>query len=63
MFGNGRYSRIHTELLATWHNQEIPTWGANKFQGNINNNSDVRTRYIEALKQADQKRIQPLIKF
>ncbi len=61
--GNGRYSRLHTELLAMRHEQKIPTWGAHKFQGSLNNDSDVRGRYIEALKQADKKTIQPLIIF
>ena len=61
--GNGRYSRLHTELLAMRYDQEIPSWGTHKFQGSLNNDSDIRARYIEALKQADQKRIQPLIKF
>ncbi len=61
--GNGRYARIHIELLAIKYDQEIPTWGANEFEGNLDHDGDVRARYIHALKQADEKRIQPLIKF
>ena len=61
--GNGRYARLHTELLARQYDQEIPTWGAQSFHGDLNENSNIRSKYITALKSADQKDIQPLILF
>lgn len=53
--GNGRYARLHTELLAEKYNQPIPTWGANTYQD--------RAEYISALKEADNKQFNRLIKF
>ncbi len=53
--GNGRYARLHTELLAEKYNQIIPTWG-------VRTNQD-RTEYICALKEADNKKFNRLIKF
>lgn len=55
--GNGRYARMHTEFLALRYDQEIPTWGEKKFQGNLYEDSDIRNEYIAALKQADQKKL------
>jgi Fic-DOC domain mobile mystery protein B len=61
--GNGRYSRLHTELLAEKYNQKIPTWGSKKNTGTLFKNSPVRSEYIASLKSADQKNIQPLMHF
>lgn len=61
--GNGRYSRLHTELLADKYNQKIPTWGAKKSKENLFNNTTIRTEYIGSLKSADQKNYAPLIRF
>ena len=61
--GNGRYSRLHTDLLAAKYNQQIPTWGAACVNGDINQEGGIRERYIQALKQADQKKFDELIHF
>lgn len=61
--GNGRYSRLHTELLAEKYNQKIPTWGSKKSKENLFNNTHVRSEYISSLKSADQKNYVPLIQF
>ncbi|MES2802755.1 MAG: mobile mystery protein B [Bdellovibrionota bacterium] len=53
--GNGRYARLHTELLAEKYNQLIPTWGARTKKD--------RAEYISALKKADNKQFDRLIKF
>lgn len=61
--GNGRYSRLHTELLATKNNQEIPTWGERTLHGGLTQDGEARIQYIRALKEADHKNLKPLIKF
>lgn len=61
--GNGRFARIFTEALAKAHDQKIPTWGELKFSGALNDNSQVRTEYINALKRADDKKLSSLIDF
>ncbi len=61
--GNGRHSRLHTELLAEKYKQKIPTWGARKSKENLFNNTPVRSEYIASLKSADQKNYTPLIRF
>jgi Fic-DOC domain mobile mystery protein B len=61
--GNGRYSRLHTELLAEKYNQKIPTWGSKISNESLVNNTHVRSEYISSLKSADQKNYVPLIHF
>lgn len=61
--GNGRQARLHTELLALQYEQNAPTWGARKFEGELENESDARKHYIECLKLADQKKFSHLIDF
>ncbi|MFN0064453.1 MAG: mobile mystery protein B [Myxococcaceae bacterium] len=51
--GNGRHSRLMTDLLLEAHRQPAFTWGE----------SLARAHYIEALKAADERRYAPLIAF
>lgn len=63
--GNGRYSRIHTEILMKKHKKEIPTWGFKKAEDsrNLASDSELRNLYLKSLRDADQGRIKPLIQF
>ncbi len=61
--GNGRFARLHTELLAHRHHQKIPSWGAQSFKGELERESEMRKQYIECLKMADQKKLNGLIQF
>ncbi len=61
--GNGRYARFHTEALALKYEQKVPSWGENKFSGNLNKDSQLRSEYITALQQADQRNFHSLIAF
>ena len=57
--GNGRHSRLMADLLVRQLSRERFTWGSATLQ----NAGDVRTRYIEALKTADNHDIAPLLAF
>lgn len=57
--GNGRHSRLATDILLNFMDQDRFTWGA----GDITKKGEVRTRYITALKAADHHDIDPLIEF
>lgn len=57
--GNGRHSRLATDILLHYMEQERFTWGA----GGITKRGEVRTRYIKALKAADNHDIEPLMEF
>jgi Fic-DOC domain mobile mystery protein B len=57
--GNGRHSRLMADLLVMQLGRERFTWGS----ANLQNAADVRTRYIEALKTADNHGIAPLLAF
>jgi Fic-DOC domain mobile mystery protein B len=57
--GNGRHSRLMADLLVMQLGRERFTWGS----ANLQNAADVRTRYIEALKTADNHDIAPLLAF
>lgn len=61
--GNGRYARLHTELLAEKYNQPTPTWGSNTYAGGLAIDGTIRTEYISALQDADNKKFQRLISF
>lgn len=61
--GNGRYARLHTELLAQRFQQKIPSWGAQSFKGVLEKESEIRKQYIECLQMADQKKFKGLIHF
>jgi Fic-DOC domain mobile mystery protein B len=57
--GNGRHSRLMADLLVMHLGRERFTWGS----ANLQNAGGVRTRYIEALKTADNHDIAPLLAF
>jgi Fic-DOC domain mobile mystery protein B len=57
--GNGRHARLMTDLLLTKVNKERFTWG----RGNLIIQSEVRKRYINALKKADNFDYTDLINF
>ena len=54
--GNGRFSRVATELLCEQQKWDWPTWGRGS-------GGDVRKRYIECLQQADRSDYRSLIAF
>jgi len=57
--GNGRFSRTMSDLLLVRNNAERFTWG----EGDLINDSEVRKRYISALRLADQKNYDALFSF
>lgn len=57
--GNGRHSRFAADLLSTNLNIPLFSWG----HSDLYNESDVRSNYISALKEADNGNINPLLKF
>jgi Fic-DOC domain mobile mystery protein B len=57
--GNGRHSRLMADLLVMQLGRERFTWGS----ANLQNAGDVRKRYIETLKAADNHDIAPLLAF
>ena len=57
--GNGRFARTMTNLLLVYNNAELFTWG----EGDLITNSEVRKRYISALRFADEKDYGPLFGF
>ncbi len=57
--GNGRWSRLMTDVLATNLGHERFTWG----RGDLRAATDVRQSYIQALHQADAFDVAPLIAF
>ncbi|MFK7840217.1 MAG: mobile mystery protein B [Bdellovibrionales bacterium] len=57
--GNGRHSRLATDILLHFMDQERFTWGA----GDITKKGEVRTWYINALQAADNHDIEPLLEF
>ena len=57
--GNGRHSRLMADLLVMQLGRERFTWGS----ANLQNAGDVRTRYLSALKAADDHDIAPLLAF
>lgn len=61
--GNGRYARLHTELLAQKYSQAIPTWGSQRSQGLLDADGETRNNYITALQEADGRRFSGLIAF
>jgi Fic-DOC domain mobile mystery protein B len=61
--GNGRFARLHTELLALRFQQKVPTWGAQNFKGELGQESDIRKQYIRCLQMADRKNFKELTRF
>ena len=57
--GNGRCSRLIADLLMIKAGQTRFTWGSK----NLTDMSETRTRYIKALKEADNYNYDPLIEF
>lgn len=57
--GNGRHARLVTDKLLSILGEEEFTWG----QSSLNNDTDVRQRYIQALKAADAHDCAPLLAF
>ncbi|MEX2595458.1 MAG: mobile mystery protein B [Salibacteraceae bacterium] len=58
--GNGRHARIMTDVLLEKILDKKPfSWGS----GNLLNDGDVRTSYIQALRSADAHDYQPLFEF
>lgn len=62
--GNGRFSRILTDILLKKHNQTTLTWGRNTFsKDDFSSESALRTEYILSLREADNKKFRKLIHF
>ncbi len=61
--GNGRYARLHTELLAHRFEKEVPSWGNKSFKGELEKESEARQQYIQCLQMADQKTFKDLVSF
>lgn len=57
--GNGRFGRAVTDLLLVENGEKPFTWG----EGDLVAAGEVRTRYIEALRQADAQNYGPLLVF
>jgi Fic-DOC domain mobile mystery protein B len=58
--GNGRHARVMTDvLLEKLLDQEPFSWGS----GNLVKEGDIRERYIQALKSADEHDYRPLLEF
>lgn len=57
--GNGRFSRLMAELLMYYNGEVSFTWG----NCNLTNNSEVRARYLSALKEADNGDYSNLVHF
>ena len=57
--GNGRHARLMADLLVMRLGGERFSWGS----ANLQSAGDVRARYIEALKAADDHDIRPLLAF
>jgi len=62
--GNGRFSRILTDILLKHHKQEPLSWGRKTFsKDDFSNDSDLRLEYISSLREADHKKFDRLIRF
>jgi Fic-DOC domain mobile mystery protein B len=57
--GNGRFSRLMTDLLLVESGKQPFTWG----KGDLIADGEVRDRYISALREADAKNYGPLLRF
>lgn len=57
--GNGRFSRVMTDLLLVESGERPFTWG----EGDLVGAGEVRDRYIASLRQADAQNYQPLLEF
>ncbi len=57
--GNGRHARLMADLLVQQLGGQPFSWGS----GSLKTVGELRKRYVEALKMADNHHIQPLIEF
>lgn len=57
--GNGRHARLIADVLAMKLGRPAFTWGS----ANLIKEGEARTRYLEAIRAADNGNIQPLLKF
>ncbi|HEY1661377.1 MAG TPA: mobile mystery protein B [Verrucomicrobiae bacterium] len=57
--GNGRHARLMADILVVREGTKRFTWG----KSDLASPGNVRSRYIDALKQADTGNIQPLLEF
>lgn len=57
--GNGRHSRLATDLLLVAMDQERFSWGSK----NLIDPGETRGRYLASLREADKHNFQPLLKF
>lgn len=62
--GNGRFSRILTDILLKKYQQSALTWGRNSYaKDDFATESDLRREYISSLREADNKKFQKLMQF
>lgn len=62
--GNGRFSRILTDILLKKYQQPSLTWGRNTYsKDDFSSESTLRTEYILSLREADNKKFKKLIHF
>ncbi|HYX32019.1 MAG TPA: mobile mystery protein B [Oligoflexus sp.] len=61
--GNGRHARLATEIVQTANDQEPFTWGAKTYSESLDQVSALRNEYINALREADQRKFDRLIRF
>jgi Fic-DOC domain mobile mystery protein B len=61
--GNGRHSRLMTDVLLENHEQEVFTWGSKNKATPLEVAGPVRNTYISALKAADLGDFDSLLKF
>ena len=57
--GNGRHARLATDILLLTNGADEFSWG----QMLLENPSEIRSKYIEALRMADEGDIKPLLTF
>ena len=57
--GNGRHARLIADILLIKLGRDAFTWGS----ANLVREGEARTKYLEAIRAADEGDIQPLLKF
>lgn len=61
--GNGRHARLITDVLMKAHDQQPFSWGSKQVSESGADPQAVRADYLGALREADQKKFEQLIKF
>lgn len=61
--GNGRFARLMTDVLLEAHGQKAFSWGLRQLEHGEISADDVRKNYLEALRDADNKKIEKLMEF